>query len=324
LAKVGWTQALHSHVLLVPFISWYLVRTGKKEARDGLKAEGRAVGGGENVSEVERRGQTPPSLRRAELRRPGGLAAHRESDVAGKGSGIVWVLGGLGLVLGVLGMFLGKWVTGSGPIDALALQTAGFILCVVAVFAWIHGSGFVRQHAFAFAFLVFMIPMPPVVENAVEIFFQNWSAHAAELLFRVTGTSYLRFERTFELPGLTIQVAQECSGIRSSYVLFIVSLLAGHLFLRRTWTRVALTLFVIPLGILRNGFRILTISLLTVHVDPGVIHGPLHHRGGPVFFVLSLVPFFAAIWLLRKWEKRSEIPSPISQIANPKSEIPNN
>jgi exosortase/archaeosortase family protein len=67
-----------------------------------------------------------------------------------------------------------------------------------------------------------------------------------------------------------------------------------------------LTLFVIPLGILRNAFRILTISLLTIHWDPGVIHGPLHHRGGPVFFAISLIPFFGVLWVLKWAERRGE------------------
>jgi hypothetical protein len=42
--------------------------------------------------------------------------------------------------------------------------------------------------------------------------------------------------------------------------------------------------------------------VLTVHQDPSWISSPLHHRGGPIFFALSLIPFFAALWLLRKSE----------------------
>ena len=59
---------------------------------------------------------------------------------------------------------------------------------------------------------------------------------------------------------------------------------------------------VIPLGILRNGLRILFIGLLCVHVGPEMIHSVFHRRGGPPFFVLSLIPLFVLLWWLRRGE----------------------
>ena len=70
------------------------------------------------------------------------------------------------------------------------------------------------------------------------------------------------------MAGLSVHVGPECSGIRSSFVLFITSLLAGHLFLRSGWNRLWLAVFVIPLGIVRNAFRVFVLSMLSVHVDP--------------------------------------------------------
>jgi len=69
-----------------------------------------------------------------------------------------------------------------------------------------------------------------------------------------------------------------------------------------------LTLAVIPLAILRNGFRIFTIAMLCVHVDPTMIDSPIHHRGGPIFFILSLVPFLAFLFVLRRSERRKNSP----------------
>jgi exosortase/archaeosortase family protein len=87
--------------------------------------------------------------------------------------------------------------------------------------------------------------------------------------------------------------------------LFITSFVAAHWFLRSTVSRAILVLAVLPLAILRNGFRIVTLSMLTVHVDSRIIDSPLHHRGGPIFFALSLVPFFALLWCLRQRENRN-------------------
>ena len=103
----------------------------------------------------------------------------------------------------------------------------------------------------------------------------------------------------FNCPELSIEVAQECSGIRSSWVLFITSVLASYLFLKSPWRRAVLIAFVVPLAILRNGFRILVIGLLCVHAGPQMINSMIHKQGGPLFFALSLIPLFLLLWWLR-------------------------
>jgi exosortase/archaeosortase family protein len=80
----------------------------------------------------------------------------------------------------------------------------------------------------------------------------------------------------------------------------ITSLLAGYLFLRRTSLRVILALSIVPLAILRNGFRIFVIGELCVHISPTMIDSFIHRKGGPIFFALSLIPFFLLLVFLRK------------------------
>jgi exosortase/archaeosortase family protein len=105
-----------------------------------------------------------------------------------------------------------------------------------------------------------------------------------------------------------LQVAKECSGIHSSWVLFITGLLASHLFLRTRWRKIVLVAFVIPLGILRNGFRIFVIGMLCVHIGPYMIGSMIHRQGGPFFFALSLVPLFLLLLWLRRRERRLNLP----------------
>ncbi len=155
---------------------------------------------------------------------------------------------------------------------------------------------------FPFAFLIFLVPLPDELVYWLETASKLASADAANLFFNISGTPLVRDGTVFQLPGIVIEVAQECSGIRSSLVLFITSLLVAHLFLKSPWRRIALVAFVIPLGILRNGFRILVIGLLCVHYGPQMIHSIIHRKGGPVFFMLSLIPLFLFLWWLRRGE----------------------
>jgi exosortase C (VPDSG-CTERM-specific) len=186
--------------------------------------------------------------------------------------------------------------------DELTLMALSFV-CFLATGGFLFlGRNWMKAAAFPIAFLLFMMPLPDRAVDYMETGSKLASTEAADLFFNVTATPVLRDGPVFQLPGMVIEVAQECSGIRSSLVLLIASVLAANLFLRSPWRRIGLIAFVIPLGILRNGFRIFVIGSLCVHFGPQMIHSVIHRRGGPLFFALSLVPFFLMLWWLRRGE----------------------
>ena len=160
-----------------------------------------------------------------------------------------------------------------------------------------------RVLAFPFFLLVFMVPFPVVLREGIEAVLQHGSASVADWMFMLTGTSFMRSDMVFRLPGISLRVAPECSGIHSTLVLFITSLLAGQVILHQPWRRAVLCLAVFPLALLRNGFRVFVIGQLCIHAGPQMIDSPIHHRGGPLFFVLSLVPFFLLLYYLKKTER---------------------
>jgi eight transmembrane protein EpsH (proposed exosortase) len=252
-------SSLHSHILLIPFVSAYLLYI--------------------------RRDQLPRNY------------------VADLPLGMVFLAGGLGAFL------FAYWLNSAGGALAdnnhLVLLTLSFLCCLAAGGFFFFGRDWMRAAAFPLGYLIFMVPMPDAMADALETALKYASAEVANLLFHLSGTPFLRAGLVFQLPNITIEVAQECSGIRSSWVLFMTSVLAANLFLKTPWRRLALIALVIPLAILRNGFRILVIGLLCVNIGPQMIHSVIHTRGGPVFFVLSLIPFLLALWWLRRGEIRT-------------------
>jgi len=215
------------------------------------------------------------------------------------------LLGGLGLVALAAAL---AWREGLSVNDHLALMALAFVSFVAAGGFLFLGARWMASAAFPAAFLIFLVPLPDAAVHWLENASALASAEAAAMYFAIAGTPLVRQGTIFELPGIVLQVAQECSGIRSSWVLFITSILASHLFLNSPWRRFVLVAFVIPLGILRNGFRVFVIGMLSVHVGPHMIDSVIHHRGGPLFFALSLVPLFALLWWLRRRERRAAPP----------------
>jgi exosortase/archaeosortase family protein len=159
-----------------------------------------------------------------------------------------------------------------------------------------------------------MIPMPAGFRTELETFLQYGSAAAANWMFTLSGLSVFQDNLSFHLPGnIRFNVEPECSGIHSSLVLLITSLVAGHLLLRTWWKQAVLVVVVIPLALLRNGFRIFVIGRLCVHFGARMFDSWVHHRGGPLFFAISLVPFFGLLlWLVKSERTRPRTgPKPV-------------
>jgi exosortase C (VPDSG-CTERM-specific) len=189
--------------------------------------------------------------------------------------------------------------------DSLALAIFAFVLLFAGTCAYFLGRETFRSLLFPLCFLLFMVPLPASLLAGVETFLQHGSALVAHALFTLVGTSVFYQNLSFDLPGISLRVAPECSGIHSSMALLITSVLGGYFFLRSPTRRWILALAVIPLALLRNGFRVFVIGELCVHISPDMIDSYIHHHGGPIFFVLSLVPFFLLLLFLLKADRRS-------------------
>jgi exosortase C (VPDSG-CTERM-specific) len=216
-----------------------------------------------------------------------------------------WLSAATLTTLGVGALFARQHFSNLGQNDQMTLVALSSVCFAIAGAFLFLGAKWARSAMFPLFFLAFFIPLPEVVVDTLEEASKQASAEVASWLFLITGTPFLRTETMFQLPGITIAVAKECSGIRSSLVLIITSLLAANMFLRTTWRRALLVAAVIPLGLLRNAARILVISLLCVHIGPHMINSVIHRRGGPFFFALSLVPLFAMLWLFRCQEMKA-------------------
>jgi exosortase len=188
--------------------------------------------------------------------------------------------------------------------DRLALVTSGLVTVWLACFVAFYGTETFRKGLFPLLFLIFTVPIPTPVLDATIAVLQRGSADMAYVLLILTGTPVYREGFIFALPGLSIEIAPECSGIRSGIGMLMTSLLAGYLMLRSWTRRAALVMIAVPLLMLKNAIRIDTLSLLSIHVDPGIIEGRLHHEGGIVFFALGLVLLYPVLLALIKSERR--------------------
>jgi len=143
-----------------------------------------------------------------------------------------------------------------------------------------------------------MVPPPDLLLSRVNYLLQTGSADVTGALFDLLRVPALRQGFVFHLPHFSIAVEKECSGIRSSMALLILALPVVHFGFKRLWKKVAFLVCAMLVMIVKNGIRIVTLTLLAMYVDPSFLFGKLHRQGGIVFFLLGLlllVPIYLAL-----------------------------
>jgi exosortase len=193
------------------------------------------------------------------------------------------------------------------PKTRLGGYTLSLILLVIAGYVFALGLATAKSSWFALAFLLFAIPIPDLFLGKIIYWLQAGSAAIAELFFNLSGAPVLRQGFAFRLPKISIEVAQECSGIRSSLALLVLALLVAHFSFRPFWKKLVFVAAGLCMMLVKNGIRIATLTLLANYVNPGFLTGRLHHQGGIVFFLIGLALLLPVYWALRKGEMHASL-----------------
>src|SRR5438034_10973122 len=185
----------------------------------------------------------------------------------------------------------------------LSVGMLALVLWWIASFVACFGARAARTLLFPLVFLLWMVPIPSFALNKVVEFLQAESAVAARLMFSLIGVPVSQLGFVISIPGVNIEVARECSSIRSSVMLLIASMVLSQVSLRSPWSKAVVIAATVPLSIAKNALRIVTLSMLGTRVDPGFLTGRLHHQGGIVFFMISLAALVLLLWILRRIEE---------------------
>ena len=189
--------------------------------------------------------------------------------------------------------------------DFTSVIALSAIVLLNGAFIFFYGTQAFKAAIFPLLFLIFMIPVPTYLMDRIIYFLQVGSTEFANLLFIASGVPFLRDGFVFQLLGQSVEVAKQCSGIRSGLALLITAILAGHLFLTNWWKKIILFICVIPIAMFKNGIRIVTLTLLGTYVDPRILGSSLHREGGIPFFVLALGLMMPVLYFLRKSDKKN-------------------
>jgi exosortase len=195
-------------------------------------------------------------------------------------------------------------ITRLSPSNALSLNMFALVIWWIGSVVVCYGVPTFWTLLFPLCFLLLVVPFPDRILDWITQTLQYQSAVASEWLFRAFRIPVTRDGVFLSIPGLEIEVARECSSIRSSTMLIIIALVLTNLFLHTRWRQILLVAVALPLSVVKNAVRIFTIAVLSTHVDPAYMTGRLHRHGGIIFLAAAVLVVIALLWILRRGEIR--------------------
>ena len=199
--------------------------------------------------------------------------------------------------IGLLGFGLLMLVVGSAGAE-LYLQRTSLIVVIAGLVLLILGSASLRMLAFPIAFLLFMVPLPAIVVNAIAFPLQLFAAKTATFCLFNFGIPVLREGNVIVLAGTTLEVAEACSGIRSLQALLALGTVYAYFTQSVMWKRWVLVLLSIPIAIVANAFRVSGTGILAHYWGAQAAEGFYHTFSGWLIFLVAFALLLACGWLL--------------------------
>jgi exosortase len=197
------------------------------------------------------------------------------------------------------------------PDEQLSVNMLALVVWWIGAFIFSFGTRAFRRAVFPLGFLLWLVPFPEFLLSAIIRLLQEGSAVSARILFAAVGIPVAQDGTQLSIPGLTMEVARECSSIRSSLMLVVTTMVIAQTLLRTTWRKAVVIALAIPLSVAKNGLRIFVLAMLATRVDRSFLTGRLHHQGGIIYFLIALATICLLILVARRGEeKRGALATP--------------
>jgi EpsI family protein len=189
------------------------------------------------------------------------------------------------------------------------VQQVSFLIALAGIVIFLFGMTHLRIWAPALSYLLFMIPLWDVFTEPLHWPFQNNSAKLGVALLHTIGIPAYREGTVIALPGVTIEVARQCSGVNYLVAVLALALPLSLLRLRQWWRRMLLVTVAMGIAALANGLRVALIGALAHWEIGSPLHGPFHVLHGLFVAAVGYIVLFVGLRVLEAREK----PAPVTE-----------
>lgn len=221
------------------------------------------------------------------------LYAEKDKIKSSLGEGSPW-----GIVAMLPALFLGFFGTRGSQ---LRFEEVGFIGIILSLTWTFYGKKTVKAILFPISYLLFCLPLATFLD-IITVHLRIFATSTAFAILKGIGTEVVQqgtmiVSRTGDF---AIDVANPCSGMRSIFALLALSAAYAYFNQKTLLKRGILFLSAIPLAILGNVMRILTIVLVAAYADKNFATGFYHDYSGYVVFIVAIALMLGIDKLLKE------------------------
>ena len=225
-------------------------------------------------------------------------------------------LGGAVVALGLVMLLAGRASsTNLAEEISIIVTLSGLILLLF-------GQQMFRKLLFPIAYLLSMIPFWEFLTERLHLPFQLYSAAIGVGTLRLFDIPVIKDGILIELPNITLEVAEACSGINYLIAVLCIGIPMTYLHVTKWWKRIVILFVSIVIAILSNGARVAMVSLFAYHG----IRGPDGDVHGPFSLLRSMfvsgIGFVVLFWLVSRFGDKPESASALTSPHDPISPRP--
>ena len=177
--------------------------------------------------------------------------------------------------------------------EILIFEIGSQIPVLAGVLLMTKGSPAVRTCWFPLLFIVFMLPLPGFLVDAMTGPLKQQVSAWAECLLYAIGYPIARSGVVLTIGPYQLLVAQACSGLNSMISLSAMGTLYLYLIQDRLWLKsLLLVLAILPIAFVANVVRVIALVLVTYHFGDDAGQGFFHGFAGIVLFAAALTGLF--------------------------------
>jgi exosortase B len=175
------------------------------------------------------------------------------------------------------------------PMIEVATQIPVLLGCLLLIGGW----PLARIFAFPLAFLVFSIPPPNWLLDAFTVPLKVWISDIVSNTLYNLGYPVAQNGAMIMIGSYELMVKDACSGMNSIFALSAIGVFYIHEFVGDSLIRkLVLILSIVPITIVANVFRVVTLVLGAYYLGVDTIEGLFHDLTGISLFVFALLLFF--------------------------------
>lgn len=209
---------------------------------------------------------------------------------------LAWTLLLIAALCYALGRSQGIWIF---EVGSSMVFVSGLVLLL-------RGPMQLRAIAFAIFFMLFMIPLPGALVDALTQPMKMAVSYVAENLLHALGYPISRSGVILQIGPYQLLVADACAGLHTLFTLEALGLLYLNLVRHSSLFRnVALAILIVPISFTANVIRVCVLTLITYYFGDAAGQGFLHGFAGMVLFLSALMLIIATDGLLRAGARRT-------------------